>query len=109
MNLVLDEVLSNIIKFSYEPTDNGRIDIELIYYRHRFIATVRDNGKPFDPLQFARSDVSVPPKSRCPGGLGIVFMKRLVDVMTYKRDGAKNELTLVIKVPPRTAHTDEDI
>jgi serine/threonine-protein kinase RsbW len=99
MNLVLDEVLSNIAKYAYDAPGQGPIDIELEYSNATFTATVEDAGRPFDPLQFKRSDNSGPLKTRRQGGLGILFVKRLVDSVLYDRSGDRNKLTLKIKAP----------
>ena len=99
MNLALDEVLSNIVKYAYDDSKNGPIDVELAYSGRRFKVTVEDAGRPFDPLKFKGPVNNGPLDSRSPGGLGILFVKRLMDSALYKRSGGRNRLTLVAKVP----------
>jgi len=99
MNLALDEVLSNIVKYAYDASNNGPIDVELAYSGRRFTVTVEDAGRPFDPLTFKGPVNNGPLNSRNPGGLGILFVKRLMDSTLYKRSGGRNRLTLVAKVP----------
>src|SRR5688572_30023398 len=60
MNLALDEVLSNIVKYAYDTSERGLIDVELAYSNNRFTATVEDAGRPFNPLQIARHVSSEP-------------------------------------------------
>ena len=99
MNLALDEVLSNIVKYAYDASNDGTIDVELAYSDHRLTAIVEDVGKPFNPLQFARQAARGPLKDRQPGGLGILFVKNLMDSVVYDRRSDRNKLTLVIRVP----------
>ena len=99
MNLALDEILSNIIKFAYDASKSGLIDVDLTYSSNRFIATVEDAGRPFNPLQIPRHVSSEPLKDRRQGGLGIIFVTSLLDSVTYDRTGERNRLMLTIKVP----------
>jgi serine/threonine-protein kinase RsbW len=98
VNLALDEVLSNIVKYAYDASKAGSIDVALAYSDGRFTVTVEDAGRPFDPLKLKRSLNSGPLNSRRPGGLGILFVKRLMDSAIYERSDGRNRLTLVAKV-----------
>jgi anti-sigma regulatory factor (Ser/Thr protein kinase) len=54
-----------------------------------------DSGRPFDPASREDPDVSpVPAEERDVGGLGIFMVKRLMDEVSYKREGGKNVLVL---------------
>ena len=99
MNVTLDEVLSNIVKYAYDASERGIIDVKLTYSDHRFAATVEDVGKPFNPLRSPKQDTSGPLKDRKQGGLGILFMKSLMDSVVYDRKDNRNQLTLTIGVP----------
>jgi serine/threonine-protein kinase RsbW len=99
MNLALDEVLSNIVKYAYDASMSGPIDVELAYSDGRFTVTVEDAGRPFDPLKFKRAVNNGPLKDRKPGGLGILFVKHIMESARYKRSGGRNNLTMVAKVP----------
>ena len=99
MNLALDEVLSNIVKYAYDTSENEIIDVELTYSNNGFMATVQDAGKPFNPLLFPRPDTSGPLKDRRPGGLGILFVRSLMDSVAYERRSDRNRLTLIVGAP----------
>jgi serine/threonine-protein kinase RsbW len=99
MNLALDEVLSNIIKFAYEAPERGGIDVELTYINNTLTAIIGDAGKPFNPLMPRRSVVGGPINERPEGGWGIPFVVELMDRVSYDRSGSRNVLTLTISTP----------
>ena len=96
MNVALDEVLSNIIKYAYEVPERGGIDVELTYTNNTLTAIVGDAGKPFNPLVPQRSVVGGPINERPEGGWGIPFVVELMDRVSYDRDSNRNVLTLTI-------------
>ena len=100
MQLALDEVLSNIVKYAYDPPGTGTIDVQLTYSTGQFMASVEDHGVAFDPVGFHAPVRNDPLQSRKEGGLGIFFVKRLLDGITYERVGDRNKVTLMIQVPP---------
>ena len=91
MNVVLDEVISNIVQHGGEEARAHLIEIRLGHTGDRFFAEVRDHGKPFDPvahvIKAPRRDVK-----RTPGNLGLLFMRALMDEVRYKREGENNIL-----------------
>ncbi len=99
LNLVLDEVLSNIISYGYLDSATGQIMVRLNYQSGEISAEVRDDGKPFDPLQAVSPDVGGTVQSRRVGGLGIHFMKELMDNVVYARVGNENRLVVKKKIP----------
>ena len=98
MNLVLDEVLSNIVKYAYDTAVGGIIDIELVYSNNELTAFVEDRGIPFNPLAQQTVVHGGPLRSRKAGGLGIVFVKSLLDSVAYERIGDRNKVTLTIQL-----------
>jgi serine/threonine-protein kinase RsbW len=98
MKLVLDEVLSNIVAYAYNTPECGVIDVELTYSNNEFTATVEDDGKPFDPLQYPKPNIRAALKDRKQGGLGIYFVRNLVDNVAYHRVGSRNKLVLAKQV-----------
>jgi serine/threonine-protein kinase RsbW len=97
--VAMDELLSNIAKFAYKPSERGVIDVELTYVDSKLTAIVEDRGVPFNPLQLKRPETTGDLKSRKEGGLGVFFVKNLMDTVEYERHGNSNKVTLIIKVP----------
>jgi serine/threonine-protein kinase RsbW len=99
LTVAMDELLSNIVKFAYGPSEQGVIDIELAYANGELTAIVEDRGAAFNPLQLKLPETTGDLKSRKEGGLGVLFVKNLMDSVEYERHGNSNKVTLIIKVP----------
>lgn len=102
IELALEELLVNIFNYAYPDregdvlircrrTDGGKLLVEIV-----------DDGIPFDILQRAEPDLDAAIDERSIGGLGIFFVRRLVQEIGYRREGAKNILTLVIDPAPQS-------
>ena len=62
----------------------------------RLFAELCDDAAPFDPLTQAQPAVLEGPLDERPiGGLGLHFVRTLMDEVSYRRDGALNRLTLI--------------
>jgi anti-sigma regulatory factor (Ser/Thr protein kinase) len=98
MMVAMDELLSNIVKFAYGASEPGVIDVELSYEDGKLTAIVEDRGVAFNPLTAKRPEPTGELKRRSEGGLGISFVKNLMDRVEYERHGNSNKVTLMIKV-----------
>jgi serine/threonine-protein kinase RsbW len=58
------------------------------------MAEVFDDGIAFDPLKVPPPDLTADLGSRPIGGLGVHFVKTLMDEVAYRRDGNRNVLTM---------------
>jgi len=95
IEIALEEALVNIIHYAYQGKV-GVIEITYNYYPHEHIEIViKDYGMPFNPLESGKKiDRNAPLEERKVGGLGISFIRELMDKMEYIRDGEANILTL---------------
>ncbi|MGH8701072.1 MAG: ATP-binding protein, partial [Burkholderiales bacterium] len=55
---------------------------------------IEDDGVPFNPLAMPAPDVSTPLRERRVGGIGIHFVRSLMDGVAYDRAGERNRLVL---------------
>lgn len=94
LNLALDELVTNIITHAYNDTNLHQIEITLSYDASLLSITISDDGKPFDPTKQEAPDVTSELEQREIGGLGIHFVRKLMDKMTYQRINRKNQLKL---------------
>jgi len=94
LNLVLEEALTNIIFYAYEPGTVNEIRLDVVTYADRLEITLTDSGKPFDPTVSPDPDISLSAEDRPIGGLGIFLIRKLMDTVDYQRKNEHNILTL---------------
>ncbi|HSB04077.1 MAG TPA: ATP-binding protein, partial [Thermodesulfobacteriota bacterium] len=63
----------------------------------RFVIEIIDRGVPFDVTAIPDPDVTAGIPERETGGLGIFFMKKVMDDVRYRRENDRNLLTLIIQ------------
>jgi serine/threonine-protein kinase RsbW len=105
LHVILDEVLSNIIRHGYDDGAVHEIGLTLVSVPGALRMEFDDDGRPFDPAAAA------PPargkgkrlEDLEPGGLGLVFLKAFADAVAYQREGARNRLTITRRVPAAAA------
>lgn len=96
LNLALDELLTNLISYAYPDGQRHAIALHLAFADGRLTAELSDDAAPFDPLTQAAAPVLDGSLDDRPiGGLGLHFVRTLMDEVSYRRDGAQNRLTLV--------------
>ncbi len=98
INLSLDELITNIINYGYEP-GSDRQDIELVLkvVGGDLWVDLIDDGFEFDPFSDAATpSVDAALEERKIGGLGIFFVKSLVSETRYRRQDGKNHTTLIL-------------
>jgi anti-sigma regulatory factor (Ser/Thr protein kinase) len=94
LKIVLDEALSNIIKYAYPNNETKLIELETKLENNQIIIQITDDGRPFNPLtEFNFKPISNP-KNPDEGGMGIHLMKNLVDRLEYQFVANKNVLII---------------
>lgn len=96
IELVLEEIGTNIIKYGHDGDREADIQITLTSNNQALTLEIVDNGKPFDPFADAPApdlDSAVP--DRPIGGLGVYLVKELMDESQYRREDGLNRVTLV--------------
>ena len=93
IDVVLDEVLSNIATYAYSP-DVGIVTIQVETEKDVPMVTISfaDGGIPYNPLEQEAPDVNAPLRQRKIGGLGIHLTKKLMDNVSYEYRAGKNIL-----------------
>ena len=94
LNLALEEILTNIISYSY--TDNGEheITVRLSIEPGEMRVDIEDDGKSFNPLEAPAVDTTKPLEERAVGGLGVHLVRKLMDGLAYQRHEGKNLLVM---------------
>jgi serine/threonine-protein kinase RsbW len=93
INLVLDELLTNIIKHS-DCDKKQPIVITLTKTDQKLTLQIVDTGLPFDPTLCQLPDTSLPLEQRKCGGLGVLLIRQFTDRWKYTRSKDKNILSL---------------
>jgi len=66
----------------------------------KLLIEITDDGIPFNILTRDEPDLDSGIEERSVGGLGIFFVRRLVQEIRYRREGGKNVLTLTVDPSP---------
>ncbi|WP_137176255.1 ATP-binding protein [Roseomonas sp. AR75] len=99
LNVALDEALSNAMSYGFPDGGSHVIIVSLGCCGGEVWAEVMDDGIPFDPLASPTApDLGQALHDRKVGGLGLLFMRHLMDDVSYRREGGFNRLRLRIKV-----------
>jgi anti-sigma regulatory factor (Ser/Thr protein kinase) len=95
LQVAVDEIVTNAITHSYAPGARGEIAVRLRRRLDSVVLEIEDDGVPFDPLQAPPPDLGLPAAERPIGGLGIHFVRNLMDEVSYARQDGRNLLKLV--------------
>ena len=96
IQLVLEEIGTNIIKYGRDGETETEIQITLTSESKSLTMEIVDSGKPFDPLADAPApDLDSEVQDRPIGGLGVYLVRELMDEASYRREDGKNKLTLI--------------
>ena len=100
INLVTEELFTNIVFYAYDDNKEHKIDILFENPESGCIRiTLSDDGKPFNPLERSdNDDLSKPLEERQPGGLGLHLIKKIANHIMYLRKDEKNIIILTFKI-----------
>lgn len=106
--LAVEEALVNVINHGYAGLPTGDLRLALSWGPWEGVAAIRadiqDHGHPFDPLSAPTPDLTQEVDARPVGGLGVMLMRQLSDVQTYRYDEVQgNHLTLIKFLPALAA------
>jgi len=87
-NLAAEELLANTVRHGSPPAT--AIEFSLTVHNRFATATYADDAGPFDPTVAPEADTSLPQERRAIGGLGIHFIRRTMQVFSWRREGERN-------------------
>jgi anti-sigma regulatory factor (Ser/Thr protein kinase) len=94
VNLALDEVVSNIVLHGFDAASGQEVVIRIETAGADLQSEVVDGGREFNPLDAQEPDLEASLQDREIGGLGVHLVRNLMDRTEYRREGAKNVLTM---------------
>jgi serine/threonine-protein kinase RsbW len=91
----VDEACANIIDHAYGGENIGTIEINVKEIKNGLQIILRDEGEPFAPDEVPEPDINCPLEIRKERGLGIFFIRKLMDKVVFGFSNTKgNTLTL---------------
>lgn len=90
VQMAIDEAVTNVMEHAYRGRPDGRIEIDCRVSAREVQIEIRDRGDPFDPDSIQEPDIHSPLSERTIGGLGVFFMRKLMDSVAFSRDRRGN-------------------
>ncbi|KJU87263.1 anti-sigma factor antagonist, partial [Candidatus Magnetobacterium bavaricum] len=81
--LAVEEACTNIIKYAYDAPEQAWINLIVTVTDSKFVITIKDNGRPFDYDSVAVPDIAATLTDRKAGGMGVYFIKQIMEEMSY--------------------------
>jgi anti-sigma regulatory factor (Ser/Thr protein kinase) len=94
--VAVEEAFVNICSYAY-PDGVGEAEISCAAEGDAFVFEISDSGSPFDVLSLPDPDTTLDIMDREIGGLGVYFIRRLTDDVSYRRENGRNILRMVLK------------
>lgn len=104
VTLAFDEFLTNIISYGFPDGACHKIAATLELDGGMLTAEIIDDGIAFNPLDRAPADTTKAMEKRDIGGLGIHFIRTVMDRVEYTRANGRNHLRLNKKIRVNQAH-----
>ena len=99
VDLAVEEAFVNVANYAYgDKTGSVTLSVDAVEETGEVRITLTDGGVPFDPLQQADPDLSLPAEERQVGGLGIFMVKKNMDRVDYVYADGKNILTMYKRI-----------
>ncbi len=98
--LAVDEACQNIIRHAYNFDEQGVIDLAVYLANNELSIELIDFATPVDP----KCCNPKPQKDLVPGGLGTLFMNKLMDSVAYEcppPEGVGNKLVMTKSINPK--------
>ncbi len=92
--LSCEELLTNTINYGFPQGGNHVITLTVKTEQRRIEVTLEDKGLPFNPLAQEEPDVTLSLEEREVGGLGIFFVRRIMNEVLYERTDTGNRVIL---------------
>ena len=98
--LVLEEIVTNIIKYGLPPGANRQIQVDLTWRPQGLRMEISDDGLPFDPRQAPQPNLDLPAEERPVGGVGLHLVRKAASFLEYRREGDHNRLEIELSASP---------
>jgi serine/threonine-protein kinase RsbW len=93
--VAVEEAFVNVCHYAY-PDSKGEVELICEGDGDSFAVTIKDRGVAFNVLSLPDPDITSDVMERKVGGLGIYFIRRLTDDVSYQREDGQNILRMVL-------------
>ena len=97
VKMAVDEACTNIIKHAYGGEGRGQIRLTYKVRANGLQVTIYDQGKPFAPSKVPQLDTQAPLVARQSGGMGMYFIRTLMDDIEFKFGTAQGNQLILFK------------
>ena len=98
VQVAVDEACSNIIEHAYGQEALGEVKLTCcIENRGDLVISIHDHGKPFDPATIPEPPIGATLEEVPEGGLGLYFMRKLMDKVEFRFDAEHGNVLTMIK------------
>jgi len=91
----VDEAAANVILYGFPDGRQDDIEIQCTVTDTRVTVSIKDTGAPYDPTSAPAPDLTSDIENRRVGGLGVHFMRELMDELDYECKDHTETLTMV--------------
>lgn len=93
--VAIEEAFVNVCHYAY-PDAEGDVSVACGSDGETFVVEVSDQGTPFDVLSLPDPDITADIMDREIGGLGVFFIRKLTNDVSYRREDGRNVLRMVL-------------
>jgi len=95
IQLAVDEACTNSMVHAYQGDDAGEVRVCCYSEGQDFVIEVVDQGQVFDPKAVPEPDLNSRLEDRDVGGLGLYFMRKLMDSVSFATpEGGGNQVVM---------------
>lgn len=97
IGLALEEICANIVRYGYQESKKNFIDISFTIQDDSYILRVRDDGVPFNPLEYQREEKEEKETGEIALG-GIALIRKIMSDFQYMRTLNMNNTIMELKI-----------
>lgn len=97
--IAVDEACTNIIEHGYAGEDRGQIEVICQADPGTLEIQLLDQAPPFDVTQVPEPELNRPIEETSVGGLGIYFIRRMMDSVVFEHNNGTNRLVMIKHKP----------
>jgi len=94
--LAIEEAFVNVCHYAYPDDSRGEVELTCHCTGDSLAVEITDKGRPFDVLSLPDPDTKGAILEREIGGLGVYFIRKMTDAVTYRRQDGRNILRVVV-------------